>query len=399
MSYICKEMENLRIGYDAKRAMSNFTGLGNYSRLVLESYARRFPSDSLLGFAPRLNGVNPRLEGIRGCTNVAFTTPQGIWRHMRSAWRSAGIAADIRKSGVDLFHGLSNELPLNIRSCGIPSIVTIHDVIYRRMPECYTHIDRRLYDLKYGASCRNATRIVAISECTARDIAEIYGIDPGKIEVIYQGCDDNFRRHITEAEINATLAEYRLPERYILQVGTVERRKNLELTVRALAALPEDIKLVAAGRATSYLDEVIYPLLDKLSLRGRFIHLPSVPFTKLPALDRGAAVIAYPSRYEGFGLPVIEGLASRRPVVAATGSCLEEAGGDAAIYVSPDDPRRLAEAIRHILESPEDAAGMTARGAEYEKKFDNTQIPLRLRDLYLSLIHEHKKSLHDAGRK
>ncbi|MDE7109614.1 MAG: glycosyltransferase family 4 protein, partial [Muribaculaceae bacterium] len=234
------------IGYDGKRAVSNMTGLGNYSRLVIESVAEAYPASRLLVYTPKLSD-NPRLAGMRSLHNVEFRLPppQGF---KGSLWRSFGITNNLRADKVEIFHGLSNELPLNISSAGIPSVLTMHDVIYRRRPQCYNAIDRLLYDYKYGRSCRNATRIIAVSGRTKDDVVELYGIDPSKIDVVYQGCDASFRHIIPEGDLEAVRRRLLLPQRYVLQVGTIEERKNLELTVRALSSLPADVKLLVVGR-------------------------------------------------------------------------------------------------------------------------------------------------------
>jgi len=383
-------LKGMKIGYDAKRAIANNTGLGNYSRLVMKSYAIAFSGDHLEGFTPYM-AVNPRLSTIRSLPNIHFTLPQGMWRHFPSLWRTYGITSAICRSGMEIFHGLSNELPLNVRESGIPSVVTIHDVIYRRLPYCYNPIDRAIYDFKYGRSCRNADCIIAISRRTARDVAEFYGISPEKIEILYQGCDESFRRRVTDDMMEEIVRRYSLPERYIVQVGTVERRKNLKLTIRALSALKADVKLVAVGRPTSYKEECL-SLARELGVANRILWLGNLPFAHLPAIYQRAEVIVYPSRYEGFGLPVLEGLASSRPVVAATGSCLEEAGGDAAIYVNPDAVRDLAEAIDAILSDGELAEGMIERGKVHERRFDNARIPGRLREIYLKTIRNFQHS-------
>ena len=166
------------IGFDGKRAVSNMTGLGNYSRLVIERLALENPQDKLLVYTPAMRD-NPRLETIRSAHNVEFRLPppQGF---KGSLWRTFGISNNLKADKVDIFHGLSNELPLNIRKSGVPSVVTMHDVIYRTMPECYKPIDRKLYDFKYGASCRNADRIIAVSERTKQDVVKFYGVDPDR---------------------------------------------------------------------------------------------------------------------------------------------------------------------------------------------------------------------------
>lgn len=378
----------MNIGYDAKRAVCNHTGLGNYSRLVMQSYAVRFPEDNLVAFTPVMRD-NPRLSKINSIPHIRFATPDGLWKKFPSLWRSFGITASLPKNQIDIFHGLSNELPLNIKKSGIPSVVTIHDVIYRRMPECYHPADRLIYDFKYGSACRNADRIIAISRRTASDICDIYGIDPAKIDIIYQGCDESFRITADDDLKKSVAEKYDLPKRYIVQVGTVERRKNLALTVKALSTLPPDIHLVVVGKATPYKEEVV-KIAEELGVASRIKWLEGVPFGFLPAIYQMAEVVVYPSRYEGFGLPVLEGLASMRPVVAATGSCLEEAGGDAAIYVDPDSPSDLADALHSILSDNQLYDSMVEKGRIHEAKFNNSEIPVKLKAVYEKTIRQFK---------
>ncbi len=367
------------IGYDGKRAVRNLTGLGNYSRLVIESMARVYADDEHIVYTPDLR-ENPRLDAIRAMPNVRLRLPRA-GAMPKAIWRTWGLTADAAKDNLTIFHGLSNELPLNFRRSGIRSVVTIHDLIYRRMPECYTLADRTLYDWKYGRSCRVADRIIAISESTRRDIIDLYGIPEERIDIVYQGCSDLFRRHATAEDFARVRARYRLPERYLLQVGTIERRKNLELSIRALATLPEDIWLVAVGNGKEY-KERMRRLSAELGVAGRVLYLGDVAFPDLPVVCQGAEVILYPSRYEGFGIPVLEGLESRRPVIAAATSSLPEAGGDAAIYVDPDDARAAAEAIAAILSGATDTDAMIARGLRHARRFSSADMAERIRAVY-----------------
>lgn len=377
----------MRIGFDGKRAVSNMTGLGNYSRLVIEKIAEDFPEDSLYIYTPKLK-KNPRLITIESLGNTEFRLPAGSG-FSGSLWRTFGISNNLLADKIDVYHGLSNELPLNIKSSGVPSVVTIHDVIYRRLPECYSAIDRKIYDFKYGRSCHNATRIIAISECTKKDIIELYGIDPEKIDVVYQGCDDSFRKKIPADVLTKTKERLQLPDKYILQVGTIESRKNLELTARALSALPKDVSLLAVGRDRKGYRKKVEEIAASLGVADRVIFRDSISFADLPAVNRLAEVIVYPSRYEGFGIPVIEGLESRRPVVAATGSCLEEAGGDAAIYVNPDDPRQMADAILSILNDEQKAKSMIERGIRHASKFNNGDMAYNIKNVYQKAISDY----------
>lgn len=370
----------MRIGLDGKRCVYNMTGLGNYSRLVVESLGETFPDDSLLVYTPGMKS-NPRLAGIERLSNVRFRTPENGWKKAGSLWRTWGIAQTLREDSPDIYHGLSNELPLSIKQTHIPSVVTIHDLIFRRMPECYKPLDRILYNYKYRRSCLNADRIIAVSQRTAADIVELYGIPEAKIDVVYQGCDDIFREpRDVEKELRVR-KKYGLPEKYLLQVGTIERRKNLELSIRALSALPEGLYLVAVGKGKDYLG-AMRRLAGELGLEERVLFLDNVEFADLPSVCRRAEVILYPSRYEGFGIPVLEGLESGRPVIAATGSCLEEAGGDSAIYVSPDSPREMSEAVSRILNNSDLRSGMIERGYLHASGFRTSELAGKVREVY-----------------
>lgn len=368
------------IGYDGKRAINNMTGLGNYSRLVIESVALTFPASKLLVYTPKLS-ENPRLAEIRSLHNVEFRLPppQGF---QGSLWRTFGMTNNLRADKVEIFHGLSNELPLNIKSSGIPSVVTIHDVIYRRRPQCYNAVDRILYDFKYGRSCHNATRIIAVSQRTKDDIVEIYGVSPEKIDVVYQGCDDSFKTVMPPDKLESIRRRLLLPQRYVLQVGTIEERKNLELTVRAMSSVPKDVKLLIVGRDRKGYLAKVKGIAKELGILSRLDIRHDITFADLPAVCQMAEVVAYPSFYEGFGIPVLEGLESRRPVIAATGSCLEEAGGEAAFYVHPDDPRAMGDIICGLLDGSISSADRIEKGLRHAARFNTSEMADRLMSIY-----------------
>lgn len=376
----------MNIAFDAKRAVRNLTGLGNYSRLVIECLAAAYPEDKLTLFSPDMR-ANPRLDAIRRLPQVSFRLPaKGEHPLGKAPWRSWTISHILKQEKFDIYHGLSNELPLKIQSSGVPSVVTIHDVIYRRLPDCYSPIDRRIYDFKYGRACRNATRIIAISQRTSLDIQELYGIDPSKIDIIYQGCHPSFSAHWSDERIANLRKRYNLPTRFILQVGTVERRKNLMLTMKALPLLPPDIILIAVGRDRLGYRAEIEREARRIGVDHRLRFLEGVPFDDLPGLNHAASVAAYPSRYEGFGLPVIEAIESGTPVVAATGSCLEEAGGAGALYVNPDDASAMAQALDAIISSPALRQRMAADGRSHTARFNDADMTSAIRTSYLQAI-------------
>jgi glycosyltransferase involved in cell wall biosynthesis len=367
----------MKIGFDAKRAVQNFTGLGNYSRFILDVLSRNGQDECIL-YAPRLHR-NGELEPIVARGNVRLVGPQSaLGSKCPSWWRTWGIAGQLRADGPDVFVGLSNELPLSIRRSGVKSLLVVHDLIFLRYPHYYKPIDRLLYTYKYKRSCRNADRIVAISEQTKRDLISFWGIDERKISVVYQGCNPVFGQPIPAQRLADLRAKYQLPERFVLNVGSIEDRKNLLLIVKALRQLPEDISLVAIGKHTPYADEVKrYVAAHGLERRVRLLH--GIPFEELPAFYRLAKVFVYPSRFEGFGIPILEAIRSRVPVIAATGSCLEEAGGPDSLYVDPDDDGALADCIRRVWEDEALATRMVVRSGVYARRFEKDEIEREMR--------------------
>lgn len=374
----------MKIAYDGKRAMRNLTGLGNYSRLVIETMSEAYPNTDHLVYVPDIR-PNDRLETLLSQPNVAFRRPDRFYAWPKAVWRSWGVTAQAVREGADLYHGLSNELPLNIHRYPIASVVTIHDVIYRRLPDCYPAIDRHLYDFKYGFSARHATHVIAISEATKRDVMELYGVPEERITVIRQGCDSQFTdRRDPEAE-QAVRVRYHLPGTYIVQVGTIEQRKNLETSLRALANMPDKIHLVAIGKGRGYLRQM-QDLAQELGVSGRLHIIGNVTFADLPAVYRMAMAALYPSRYEGFGIPVLESLSCGTPTVTSNVSSLPEAGGDAAFLVSPDDVRALTQAVHAIYKGGADIDARRVRGLRHAATFSATDIAESIHAVYTAAL-------------
>lgn len=380
------EIKDVIIGFDGKRAAQNRTGLGNYSRFVISGLSRYACAGGLLVYTPSPKRVGC-LDGLDKEQNVSMRFPSGLWRGpMASLWRSAGIVGDMEADGVGLFHGLSNELPLNIRKAkGVKSIVTIHDLIFLRFPELYGRINCAIYNYKFRKACENSDRVVAVSECTKRDIVNFYGIDPAKIDVVYQGCDEQFW-HTAPADVRASVRNrYNLPEHYVLYVGSIEERKNLMLIAKAMLRLPTDVHVVAVGKRTDYATEV-EKFCAANGLSSRLTMLSGVDFQAFPAIYQMADAFAYPSRFEGFGIPILEALVSGIPVIGCTGSCLEEAGGPGSMYVDPDDDEGLAKAIDSVLSDDALRQKMIADGTAYAQNFRQEKATRELVKVYESVL-------------
>lgn len=367
----------MRIGFDAKRAFHNASGLGNYSRDVLRilathrpehAYVAYNPKPARVPFAPRNGSVEVRLPSTV------------LGRALPAVWRQAFILRDLRRDRIDLFHGLSAELPRGLARAGIPGVVTIHDLIFERMPELYAGVDRRIYRAKARRALAEARRVVAISEQTRRDLVELYGADPGRVRVVYQGCHEAFQQEIPDDVLARVALERRLPSELILSVGTIEPRKNLALAVRALARIP-GVALVVVGRPTAYLREV-ERVAASCGVSDRVVRLEAVSTAELAALYRLARALVYPSRYEGFGIPIVEALFSGTPVVTTRGGCFEEAGGPGSAYVDPDDAEGLARELSAILEDPGRRERMRAEGLAHAARFRDEAVAARLFEVY-----------------
>ena len=362
------------VGIDAKRIVRNGTGLGSYGRTLVNDLIRLGDSDLQLRlYAPDEGRDDLRSQMIEG---TEFCYPKGKPSGLRKAWwRSRGIVKDLLNDGVQVFHGLSGELPIGLRKAGIRGIVTIHDLIFMRHPEYYHWIDTKIYEWKFRQTLREADHIIAISERTRQDILELGGQQyADRISVIYQSFAPRFSAEVS-AERKAEVREhYKLPQRFVLNVGTIERRKNLAVAVEAVDLLPQDIHLVAVGRQTKYVSEL--PHSERLHL------LSGVPDQDLAVIYSLAEVFVYPSRYEGFGIPIIEAIAAGLPVVACTGSCLEEAGGPYSRYVSPDDAIGMAEALKMSLKGARGRQEHIDKSREYIRRFEGNDVASQVAALY-----------------
>jgi glycosyltransferase involved in cell wall biosynthesis len=371
----------LRIGFEAKRAFLNHTGLGNYSRQVIHALADNFPEHQYLAYTTKAP-QNTRTAALFDLPSLRIVTPR--FPFLKSAWRSKWVVPRLVKDKLDIYHGLSHEIPSGIERTNIRTVVTIHDLIFLRYPEYYKTIDRSIYRAKFSFACKHATHIVAVSEQTKRDIVHFFGTQEQKISVIYQACDPAFEASGT-ARDSEILERYQLQQPYILSVGTIEARKNLMLLMKALPFIDAAVKVVIVGKATDYaarLQEFIRE--NNVEHRVRFIG--NVPFSDLPALYRKAALFVYVSRFEGFGIPLLEALHAEVPVIAATGSCLEESGGPHSRYVAPDDVQGLAQAANQILHDPQLAQQMREQGKRYAAAFSASNHARQLMDLYQHIL-------------
>ncbi len=377
----------MRIGFDAKRAYHNYTGLGNYSRDLIKSLLDEYPDNEYYLYSPKTSG-NPRFKFVKGRENVKICLPESpVHKTFKALWRSINLEKTLVSDQVDIFHGLSNEIPRR-RKFGkdrVKYVVTIHDLIFKRYPRNYRAVDRRIYNVKFKYAAKNADKIIAISEQTKKDIQEYYKIPGDKIEVIYQTCHENFKKEYSK-EIQEHIREkFQLPEKYILNVGTIESRKNLNALVQSIPKMDNDLPIVVVGRKTKYFNFLKVQMQKQKVDESRFIFLKNVSMDELPSIYKMAELFVYPSIFEGFGIPIIEALYSGTPVITTDGGCFPEAGGPNSVYVDPLNYDQLAETIDALLQNKSQREKMSEKGLEYVKKFDPTLLAEQVKDLYKSL--------------
>ncbi len=371
----------MRIGLDAKRAFFNYSGLGNYSRNTIRHLASSFPEHQYYLYIPK------RVRSIR---NGEFEKHQLVYpeswagRKFSSLWRSYWLGRRLESDGINLYHGLSNEIPFDMPRPSVRSVVTMHDLIFLRYPEWYNPIDRKIYTRKARHACNRADRIIAISRQTSSDIQDFIGISPEKIDVVYQGCDPMFYSPANDMDKSRLADKYKLPSSFLLYVGTIEPRKNLLRILEAMHLDSLDIPLIVIGRATPYLEKVRQFIREK-SMKN-ILFLKDVPNEDLPGIYQMAELFIYPSRFEGFGIPILEALSSKTPVITSTGGCFSEAGGTSSEYVDPDKPEELASTILKILDSSELRDRMKNEGFEHALRFTDDIIAENIMKVYRKVL-------------
>jgi len=371
----------MRIGFDAKRAFFNKSGLGNYSRDTISILTGNYSEHSYFLYTPP---GTPTVNFTAG-SPVSVCKPMNyVGRKFPFFWRSFMLSNQLKSDRIDLFHGLSNEIPFSIKNSGIKSVVTIHDLIFLRFPEWYSFIDRKIYKVKFRMSCRDADRIIAISKQTKKDIIEFFGTDPNKIDVVYQGCNPAFQKKADTEQASMISKKYSLPDEYLLYVGTVEKRKNLLTIVKAIKLSNLNIPLIVVGRHTSYSEQVKNYIRNKNMKNIRFIK--HVDTSELPVFYQNAKIFIYPSLFEGFGIPIQEALFSKTPVITSKTGCFPEAGGPGSVNIDPENAEDLADAILMLLRDTSFREKVVSEGYAYAQNFTNEKIAKKLIEVYKKIV-------------
>jgi glycosyltransferase involved in cell wall biosynthesis len=379
----------MNIGFDAKRAFHNQTGLGHYSRTLIHSLAKFYPALQYFLFNPKPSSLFQFEE-----KNIHEILPGHFPATLfPAAWRSSWVKRDLKKLKIELYHGLSHEIPIGIQKKNIRSVVTIHDLIHERYPEQYNPVDVKIYNKKFRYACQHADKIIAISEQTKSDILEFYKTPVEKIRVTYQSCNPSFGELLSDAQKKLVRLKYELPSNFFLYVGSIIERKNLLNVCKAIFVLRDEIEapLVVIGNGGKYKQQV-KDFIKQNDLEKKIIFLSesssaisSKTFQSgedLPAIYQLATALIYPSFFEGFGIPVLEALWSRLPVITSNVSSLPEVGGDAVCYVNPQSAEEIAGGMKKICHDEGFVSDLKQKGLEQAKKFSQQNCAEAVMNVY-----------------
>ncbi|HEV7215844.1 MAG TPA: glycosyltransferase family 1 protein [Chloroflexota bacterium] len=350
-------------------------GVGRYAANLVDYLCRELPARSLTVFLTRDAPPHswPGVVEVR----ASIPTPN---EYARALWEQTIVPARVAALGIDVYHSPNYILPTAL-TC--PSVVTIHDVAYLQ-PRLHRAKSHLYLTVLTALALRRATIVVAVSEHTRRAVERHYPRVRGRIEVIAEGVDPALQPPIA-ARLRAFRQRLGLTEPYILFVGTLEPRKNLARLVtafeRAVRASDLPHHLVLAGNR-GWKNEALDQAIDASPCRERIHRVGYVSDADLPCWYAGAALVAYPSLEEGFGLPPLEAMACGAPVVTSNCSAIPEVVGEAALTVDPLDVEALASAMGRVLTEPALAEALRALGRIRAKQFSWEEVARRYRTVY-----------------
>lgn len=375
----------MKIGFDGKRVTHNFRGLGNYSRGIIEGLYH-YTGHQLVLYTPSYKD-NRAHNWLQSYPKLQVITPSGlISKNFQSYWRSFSLGNELDKDQLDIYHGLSHEIPKLPMKRKFRAVVTIHDLIFLRYPEYFPKLDRMVYLKKFKYSCENSDLILAICDQTKSDLINFLKVPEEKIIVHYQSASPLFYKAKSIEEINHFKTNHQLERPFILSVGAFEERKNQKGAVKAFNLIKDefDIDLVLVGTGKKYLSEV-RELIHKYNLEKRVKILNHFPFHSLPLIYQAAEVFFFPSFFEGFGIPIVEALYSHTPVITSMGSCFPESAGPHSIYCDPNSIDSMSDALRRVLKNQDLTAEMKSKGFEFVQKFSLENTTKKLDQIYKSL--------------
>jgi len=363
----------VRIGIDARLIAYRRGGISNYTRHLLSALADLDPETDYRVLRHRRDRT--RREAGANFRRATMWTP---CHHRLERW---ALGVEIAPLRLDLLHS-PDFIPPAFGACRF--VITVHDLNFLYYPQFLTAESRRYYNDQIAWAVARADHILAVSETTRADLIRLLGVPSEKVTVTYEGVLPAFRP-LPPAVVQETLSRYNLHPGYVLFVGTLEPRKNLPGLLRAYRILLDrrevSVPLVIVG-SRGWLYEEIDRQVETLRLQEHLRFLPDTPDADLPALYNGAALLAMPSFYEGFGLPVLEAMACGTPVLISDRGSLPEVAGAAAVIVNPDDPEDIATGLARGLSDPDLRARLRADGPAHAARFTWKETARRTLEVY-----------------
>lgn len=374
------------IGIDYTAAYEQGAGIGRYVRELIRALAaldRQTPYR--LFVAGAAHSDLPPVPGPNFSWRPTRVTP--LW--FARLWHRARFPLPVETfiGRVALFHATDFTLPPTLP--GAKTLLTVHDLSFVRAPETTTPVLKAYLDRVVPRSVHRATHILADSQATKEDLVELYGTPPEKITVLLGGANPEFKPVEDKVGRRSVRERYHIPPNpYIFSIGTVQPRKNYARLITALAALGpafEDVHLVIAG-GRGWLDSPIYQSVTDSGLSERVHFIGFARDEDLPALYSEARCLAYPSLYEGIGLPVLEAMACGIPVVTSNISSMPEVAGDAALLIDPYQVDELVDSLRRLLTDESLRADLIKRGYDQAACFTWDRAAQQLQDIYRQML-------------
>ena len=350
----------LTIGLEATRANKDMrTGTEWYAWHILQQLKKIDRENKYIVYYNQT--LNPELA--EGPANFYFQ--QLKWRY-RKFWTHIRLGKELRKNPVDIFLA-TNAVPFLMKQGKI--VVTIHDLGFYVNPQLYHPLERIYQNISHKLAIRQADKIIAISEATKQDIIKYFPKAENKIKVIYDGWNSQDFVPSNKENKDKILYKFDLPENFILYTGRLESKKNIQCLIKAFKLLNTNWSLVLAGRAGNYGYKEIEALAKDPEIKDRVILLSYVSQKYYTSLVAAANIYAFPTKFEGFGITVLEAMGSGVPVACSDLSVLHEVGGKAAVFFDPDNPQDMAGQLQKLIDNPELRQELSKKGIEQAKKF------------------------------
>jgi glycosyltransferase involved in cell wall biosynthesis len=389
----------LRIGIDVTAAITQGGGIGRFTRELVRALVASDPENNYRLFSARPPALAPVPDPLPEVPNVKHCPAIVGERWLHRLWYRLSLPLPVQwvTGPLDLFHSPDFVLPPVARR--VPTLLTVHDLSFVHYPETFPASLVAYLKRAVPRSVARSTHVLADSISTKEDLMGLWGVEEDKITVLYGGVDSQFKPVPETAQREATLAKYGLAgEPYLLNVGTIQPRKNLRMLIRAFKPIAAKWphKLVIAG-GKGWLEDEILAEAGRQGLSHRVMFPGYVADKDLPVLYSGSALFVFPSLYEGFGLPLLEAMACGVPVITSNASSLPEVavtmgGAEAAHQLAPEDQAAWSMAIDSLLGDPERRAELVATGFRQASRFTWMAAATKVGRLYRRLaepVREH----------